>query len=117
MGASRTSRGGFGAPGGTRTHGLLLRRQTLYPLSYGRTPSEVIRTIAACFSSVETKRPLRRGVAALSRPIQQPKLLGSCHATRASITPAAPATLTQPTHDLAPGAAYVARTRHPRQST
>ena len=25
-----------GAPGGTRTHGLLLRRQTLYPLSYGR---------------------------------------------------------------------------------
>jgi hypothetical protein len=28
-----------GAPGGTRTHGLLLRRQTLYPLSYGRTLS------------------------------------------------------------------------------
>src|SRR3972149_11546087 len=26
----------IGAPGGTRTHGLLLRRQTLYPLSYGR---------------------------------------------------------------------------------
>jgi hypothetical protein len=25
-----------GAPGGTRTHDLLLRRQTLYPLSYGR---------------------------------------------------------------------------------
>ena len=25
-----------GAPGGIRTHGLLLRRQTLYPLSYGR---------------------------------------------------------------------------------
>src|SRR6187401_901936 len=58
---------------------------------------------------VKTKRPLRRGVAALSRPIQQPKLLGPCHATRASITPAAPATLTQPTHDLAPGAAHVAR--------
>jgi predicted lipoprotein with Yx(FWY)xxD motif len=57
----------------------------------------------------KTKRPLRRGVAALSRPIQQPKLLGTCHATRASITPAAPATLTQPTHDLAPGAAHAAR--------
>lgn len=28
-----------------------------------------------------------------------------CHVPRASITPAAPATLTQPTHDLAPGAA------------
>ena len=24
----------FGAPGGIRTHDLLLRRQTLYPLSY-----------------------------------------------------------------------------------
>src|SRR6188768_2942125 len=29
-----------GAPGGTRTHGLLLRRQTLYPLSYGRGTRE-----------------------------------------------------------------------------
>ena len=27
---------GSGALGGTRTHGLLLRRQTLYPLSYER---------------------------------------------------------------------------------
>lgn len=26
-----------GAPGGTRTHNLLIRSQTLYPLSYGRT--------------------------------------------------------------------------------
>src|SRR5215217_6628627 len=30
---------GAGAPGGTRTHDLLLRRQTLYPLSYGRSIS------------------------------------------------------------------------------
>ena len=29
-----------GAPGVTRTRGLLLRRQLLYPLSYGRCPSE-----------------------------------------------------------------------------
>ncbi len=27
----------FSAPGGTRTHGTLLRRQMLYPLSYGRS--------------------------------------------------------------------------------
>ena len=47
-----------GAPGGTRTHGLLLRRQTLYPLSYGRTPDEVTSATA-----VEMRRPLRRGVA------------------------------------------------------
>src|SRR4051812_17524944 len=37
MGAIQAGDGGIGAPGGTRTHGLLLRRQTLYPLSYGRT--------------------------------------------------------------------------------
>jgi hypothetical protein len=30
---------GDGALGGTRTHGLLLRRQTLYPLSYERSNS------------------------------------------------------------------------------
>jgi hypothetical protein len=30
-------KGKDGAPGGTRTHRLLLRRQTLYPLSYERT--------------------------------------------------------------------------------
>ena len=36
------SHSGGGAPGGTRTHGLLLRRQTLYPLSYGRVRSESI---------------------------------------------------------------------------
>ena len=30
--------GGFGAPGGTRTHDLQVRNLTLYPLSYGRTP-------------------------------------------------------------------------------
>src|SRR5687768_15855259 len=30
-----------GAPGGTRTHDLLLRRQTLYPLSYGRARAKV----------------------------------------------------------------------------
>ena len=32
---------GDGALGGTRTHGLLLRRQTLYPLSYERGTSSV----------------------------------------------------------------------------
>jgi hypothetical protein len=26
-----------GAPGGIRTHGLMLRRHLLYPLSYGRS--------------------------------------------------------------------------------
>ena len=32
-----------GAPGGTRTHSLLIRSQRLYPLSYGRTPDIVTR--------------------------------------------------------------------------
>src|SRR5664279_4507542 len=40
---------------------------------------------------------------------QTTEVVWTCHATRASITPAAPATLTQPTHDLAPGAAHAAR--------
>ncbi len=35
-----------GAPGGTRTHGLLLRRQTLYPLSYGRATASRVRANA-----------------------------------------------------------------------
>src|SRR6185369_16349498 len=38
-----------------------------------------------------------------------------CHASRASITSAAPTTLTQPTHDLAAGAASL-RERSARQS-
>ena len=37
---------GAGAPGGTRTHGLLLRRQTLYPLSYGRATGHRVRVNA-----------------------------------------------------------------------
>ena len=32
----------IGAPGGTRTHNLLLRRQALYPLSYGGGTAPII---------------------------------------------------------------------------
>ena len=40
-----------GAPGGGRTHNLLLRRETLYPLSYGRRMS--------CFDSIGGRRSIR----------------------------------------------------------
>lgn len=40
----------YGAPGGTRTSGLVLRKHTLYPLSYGRF-SSVHREFTASYSS------------------------------------------------------------------
>jgi hypothetical protein len=43
--------GWYGAPGGTRTHGLLLRRQTLYPLSYGRAVLTAVSQMAATFAA------------------------------------------------------------------
>src|SRR3954469_6579770 len=52
MGATGANKGGIGAPGGTRTHGLLLRRQTLYPLSYGRATLCLVRAHAPHFGEL-----------------------------------------------------------------
>ena len=75
-----------------------------------RPPARSAREVGP-FRRVGTENeaaPSEEGAAALSRPIQQHKVTGPCHATGASITPAAPATLTQPTHDPASGAATTA---------
>jgi len=40
-----------GVPGGTRTPNLLVRSQTLYPLSYGYTRTEIITEESARFNA------------------------------------------------------------------
>ena len=52
---------GGGAPGETRTHGLLVRNQMLYPLSYGRTRGGGeggIRTLGAGYPTRRFSKPL-----------------------------------------------------------
>src|SRR6476660_5099600 len=49
-----------GTRGGARTHGLLLRRQTLYPLSYPRTNAMVAVSVASVKADVARRDRGRR---------------------------------------------------------
>ena len=83
-----------GAPGGTRTHGLLLRRQTLYPLSYGRAtrltpgsgayPRPGVRPIVRVGNRPPAGRSSYRGSQSGSRP-RSPHAFGDSPETWAHI--------------------------------
>ena len=95
-----------GAPDRIRTCDLRLRRPTLYPLSYRRASPYRSRGPAKRTGGKSSERlpkePLRccPGEGAIRRGGTP-----SAIASRASITSAAPTTLTLPTHDLDAGAA------------
>lgn len=104
--ARRCSIVGCGAPDRIRTCDLRLRRPTLYPLSYRRaigrrcgaarrdcTPSGRQKTRKRRSGSRRSRFECCPGEGSTGYPIV------FCHVTRASITPAAPTTLTLPTHD------------------
>ena len=75
----------------------------------GKARTETTQSL--CFRETRTyeEAPSEDGASCTVPAEPTTKVVRTCHATRASITPAAPATLTQPTHDLAPGAAHAAR--------
>ena len=53
--------GGFGTPGGNRTHNPRLRRPVLCPLSYGRIPVSLPRPDTASKNSIKNGAGPSRG--------------------------------------------------------